>query len=379
MNSTSLQHVTKAIESLISAAKQEGISPHETRNMRLYSTKEVCNMINKTTTSIYRAELLGIIDKPTVDQETGRRVGYSLEQINLLRDHFKVSPALARKKLQRPLGITTAIYNFKGGVAKTTTAVCISQYLAIQGFKVLLIDMDSQASATSLFGFIPDEEIEMEQTVLPFTLHGDRSTLDYAILKTHIDRLDLIPANQFLSSSEFEAASHLAGGGREAAIDYFLRLQDGINTVKNNYDFVFVDAPPSLGIVGIQTMLAVDNIVIPCVPRMLDFVSTKQFLQTATEYVSTIAVEKEFNTIKIMASMLDRRNNKSKQFHEVMQAVLGDYMFKNAVFHSEAIDDASSVFKTPFEIDKPDKRIVSNMKDVFNEITEELIRSNANV
>jgi chromosome partitioning protein len=236
--------------------------------------------------------------------------------------------------------------------------------------------MDSQGSLTSLFGYIPDEDINVDQTVLPYTLYNERSTLEYAIRETHVDGLFLIPANQHLSSSEFEAASQISSSEGENALEFFQRLKEGIDTVKDDYDFVLIDAPPSLGIIGIQTLISVDNIVIPCPPRMLDFVSTRQFLQTATEYVSKVAKEKEFKSIKVLVSMFDKRNTKSREFLEVMEAVLGSHRYQNAMVHSEAVDNSTAYFQTPWESKKPDKRITENMRAVFNEIADELILRN---
>lgn len=378
MSDTSLENVTNAMDRLIKQARVNGIAPHNQRKMRLYTTKEVCQMIGKSTTSLYNAEKQGVIPKPNINDDTGRRVGYTLSNINTLRQHFKIKPKSFPKDTSKRLSITAAIYNFKGGVGKTTTAVCMSQYLAIQGFKVLLIDMDSQASTTSLFGYIPDDDISPDDTVLPFTLFGEKSTLDYALRKTHVDGLYLIPANQHLSSSEFEAASQVSGGGREAALEYFQRLKEGIDTIKEQFDFVLVDAPPSLGIIGIQTLLSVDNIIIPCPPRMLDFVSTRQFLQTATEYVGNIAEHKVFNSIKVLVSMYDKRNMKSQEFVSVMEAVLTNHMYDNQMLHSESIDNSTAVFQTPWEADKPDKRITDNMRHIFNEISADLIERNVN-
>ena len=376
MAEISLKEVTLAMDMLIKKAREGGMAPHSKRQMRLYSTKEVCNLIGKSTTSLYNAETAGIIDKPKLNPENGRRVGYTLEDVNKLREHFAIAPLAKRKNKDLKLAITTAIYNFKGGVGKTTTAVCLAQYLAIIGHRVLLVDMDSQASTTSLFGYIPDEDISADDTVLPYTLYGEKSTLEYAIRKTHIDGLFLIPANQYLSSSEFEAASQISGGTYEESIEYFSRLKDGIDTIKDQFDFVFIDAPPSLGIVGIQTLLSVDNIVIPCPPRMLDFVSTRQFLQTATEYVSKVAEDKVFNSIKVMGSMFDRTKGKSKEFMEVMEVVLQEHMYKNSMLHSEAIDNSTTYFMTPWESKQPDKRITENMKSVFNEICLDLVARN---
>lgn len=376
MSETSLKIVTEAMDNLINHAKDQGISPHTHRKMRLFSTNEVCRMIGKTTSTLYNAEEQRIIDKPEINPATNRRVGYTLEQVNTLKQHYGVYPDAKRKNPAVPLGITAALYNFKGGVGKTTTSVNIAQFAALKGFKVLLIDMDSQASASALFGLIGDEDIGEDDTVLPYTLYSEESSLDYAIRETHFHNLHIIPATQHLSSSEFEAVSHISSGTTEEALDYFQRLKDGIDTVKHNYDFIFVDAPPSLGIIGLQTLLSVDNIIIPCPPRMLDFVSTRQFLEIATQYVDKVSEGKTFNSIKVMASMYDRRNAKSNEFMEVMHAVLGEHMYSNQMLHSESIDNASAVFQTTWESSKPDKRITDNMRTLFNEIINDLALRN---
>ena len=96
-----------------------------------------------------------------------------------------------------------------------------------------------------------------------------------------------------------------------------------------------------------------------------------------TEYVFKVAEGKVFNSIKVMASMYDRRNTKSNEFIEVMEAVLGRHMYTNSMLHSESIDNASAVFQTPYESVKPDKRITENMKDLFNEIITDLTSLNS--
>jgi len=370
-----LKQVTDAMDTLIRTAISEGIAPNERKVMRRYNTSQACQMLGKSTTTLYKCEEKGVIDKPAVDDK-GRRVGYSLDDIAKLRDYFGTKPTFTPKSFQGRMGITVALYNFKGGVGKSTTAVCMAQHLAILGHKVLLIDMDSQASATAMFGYMPDIDIDADDTVLPYTLYNEQASLKYAVRETHIANLYLIPANQQLSSSEFEALPQVSGGTREEALNYFHKLQSGINTIKDQFDFVIVDAPPSLGIVGIQTLLSVDNIIIPCPARMLDFVSTRQFLETATEYVKKISDNKTFNSVKVMVSMFNQQNTKMKSFVDIMELVLGEHMYENKMLMSESIDDTFSYFKTPFELAKlkdSDKRIIHNMKVLFGEICSDLV------
>ena len=106
MSETSLKTVTEAMDKLIKHAREAGISPHTQRKMRLFSTKEVCHFIKKTTSTLYKAEEDGVIEKPEVNPETGRRIGYTLEQVNILREHFKIVPRLKKDAPTKRLGIT---------------------------------------------------------------------------------------------------------------------------------------------------------------------------------------------------------------------------------------------------------------------------------
>src|SRR3546814_3201438 len=78
-------------------------------------------------------------------------------------------------------GCVIAVQNFKGGVGKSTLAVHLAQYLAIKGYRVALVDCDSQASATTLFGYVPDLDLTEDDTLYPFLREGERSSLDYAL------------------------------------------------------------------------------------------------------------------------------------------------------------------------------------------------------
>src|SRR3546814_5236642 len=109
-----------------------------------------------------------------------------------------------------------AVQNFKVCVGKSNTAVHLAQNLAIRGYRVLLIDCDSQASATTLFGYVPDLDLSEDETLYPSLREGERETLEYAIKKTHFDGLDLIPANLRLFQSEYELAARMARGDRKS-------------------------------------------------------------------------------------------------------------------------------------------------------------------
>ncbi|WEQ50952.1 AAA family ATPase (plasmid) [Komagataeibacter oboediens] len=153
-------------------------------------------------------------------------MGYTLEQVNDMRGIFGTRPW--RDPGDPPAII--AVQNFKGGVGKSTVAVHLAQYLAIQGYRVALIDCDSQASATTLFGYVPDLDLTEDETLYPFLRHDERSSLSYALKPTHFDGLYLIPSNLRLFQSEYEIAARMAQG-EPGLVD---RLSVGLASIAPN-------------------------------------------------------------------------------------------------------------------------------------------------
>jgi chromosome partitioning protein len=179
----------------------------EERREPSFPIGKAAELVGRTTAAIREAESDGRLEAPPRG-DNNRRLGYALAQLNDMRGTFGTRPWRAPED---PCSIL-AVQNFKGGVGKSTLSVHLAQYLAIHGYRVLLIDCDSQASATTLFGYVPDLDLGEEDTLYPFLREGERATLEYAIKKTHFDGLDLIPANLRLFQSEYELAARMARG-----------------------------------------------------------------------------------------------------------------------------------------------------------------------
>ena len=160
------------------------------RREPLFSISEAAGLVGRTPAAIRDAEKDGRLPEPP-RTETNRRVGYTLAQVNDMRGVFGTRPW---RKPEDPCAVI-AVQNFKGGVGKSTLSVHLAQYMAIQGYRVALIDCDSQASSTTLFGYVPDLDLTEDQTLYPFLREDDKRSLDYALLDTHFDGLKLIPAN----------------------------------------------------------------------------------------------------------------------------------------------------------------------------------------
>ena len=170
-----------------------------------FSITRAADLVGRTGAAIREAEKDGRL--PGVARTTtGRRVGYTLEEVNEMRRVFSTRPW---RDPSDPISII-AVQNFKGGVGKSTVSIHLAQYLATRGYRVCLIDCDSQGSSTAMLGYIPDLDIAEEDTLYPFIRNAEMSSLAYAVRETHWDGLYLIPANLRLYSAEYEMAARIA-------------------------------------------------------------------------------------------------------------------------------------------------------------------------
>lgn len=225
----------------------------------------------------------------------GHRRSFSLEDVRAW------SRELRKAKL-RPEGaeaITLVAANFKGGVTKTTTAVTLAQGLSMRGHRVLLIDSDPQGSATTLFGLLPDVEVDEDQTLLPLC-RGNEESIEYAIRSTYWDGIDLVPSNADLFSAEFDLPA------RQTTVrnfEFWNVLHNGIDNARLQYDVIIIDTPPALSYLTINALMAADGIVMPLPPSSLDFLSSSQFwglVSALTQGLQKHGAAKQFEFIDVV-------------------------------------------------------------------------------
>lgn len=204
-----------------------------------------------------------------------------------------------------------AFSNQKGGVGKTTTCVNIAAYLAENGKKVLVIDLDSQANASSSLGIFDKKAHNSTYDVLL----GDKSVSDCA-RDTEINGLKLIPANSDLAGADIELASVK---GRERV------LANKLLAVEDDFDYILIDCAPSLGLVIVNALTAVDGIVVPIVCEYLALEGLAQMMNTAR------LVRKHLNpSLEIAGVVLTMYDGRSKLTREVREQV--DKLFLGKVF-----------------------------------------------
>src|ERR1700733_12462702 len=367
-----LEDILASSENFLQKMHELGADPHQRKALqRLFPPSEAAEMVGRDRTTLARAEAEIGTEPPARNPGNNRRLGYTLAQVQAFRRHFGTLPW---RDPATDSALIIACQNFKGGVGKSTTCVNFAHYLALKGYRVLVVDTDSQATTTSMFGYMPDAQVTQAQTLLPY-LDSSESSLVYAVRKTYWPNIDLIPSCLALYEAEMAIAAHLAADGdRAKRLEFFSELKFGIETVSQHYDVVLLDSPPALGLISINVLLAADALLVPTAPRMYDFTSTVQFFRMVRNYIGLIDPDKEYRWISVLTTLFDQRLASHKQFFEVMGACFGDGLFQHVFFQSSEIINSAVQYLGSYEQPKPNRKVLEMLDGVFDEIELRVLR-----
>ncbi|MDD2381963.1 MAG: AAA family ATPase [Mariniphaga sp.] len=243
------------------------------------------------------------------------------------------------------MGKIISLANQKGGVGKTTTTINLAASLAVLEQKVLIIDADPQANATSGFGF----DVQNVQSSI-YECIVDEIDPEKVILKTEITNLDMIPSHIDLVGAEIEM---LNLPNREKV------LRSAISKLKNSYDFIFIDCSPSLGLITVNALTASDSVIIP----------------VQCEYFALEGLGKLLNTIKIiqnrlnpaleiegfLLTMFDSRLNLSNQVYEEVKHHFQDMVFETVIQRNVKLSEAPSYGKPVVLYDASSRGAINHM------------------
>lgn len=224
-----------------------------------------------------------------------------------------------------------ALANQKGGVGKTTTAVNLGAYLAAAGKRVLVVDVDPQANATSSLGV---KRRSLARSTYEVLLDG--VVADQAVLPTEQNGLELLPATPGLAGAEVELVSV---SGREH------RLSQVLEPVVGSYDFVFVDCPPSLGLLTINALVAArDGVLIPVQCEYLALEGLGQLLKTI--YMVRDRLNPRLVIAGVVLTMFDARTNLAKQVVDEVRRFFPAYVFQTVIPRTVRLGEAPSYGET---------------------------------
>lgn len=341
-----LQELSVRASGVMSELRKRMLLPSASKTTPRISTDIIasaCGM--KSEQLLYR-----IRTNPDVPQGTlvanGRRREYTVKEA---QDWAK----LERTDFLRPAGhraVTVGVAFFKGGVTKTTTTMSLAQGLSLLGHKVLCIDMDPQGSLTTLFGLLPDSEITEVDTLGPL-FSGETEDVRYAIRETYWPNVDLIPASSSLFAAEFHLPSQQI---RNSEFQFWNVLNQGLESIRDYYDIILIDTPPSLSYMTINAFFAADGMIVPMTASMLDMASSAQFWNLFSEFAYSISskleVPKTYNFINILMSKININDVTTRPIREWIATVYGGKLMPIEIPLTAVTTSAASEFSTVFDI-----------------------------
>ena len=276
---------------------------------------------------------------------------------------------------RRPEGaraVTLAVGNFKGGVSKTTTAMVLAQGLSLRGHKVLAIDADPQGSLTTLFGIMPDTEVREDQTIAPLA-YGETDTIRPAIQSTYWDGVDLVAASSSLFSAEFVLPSRQM---KDPSFQFWDVLNLGLDDVRDDYDVIIIDTPPSLSYVTINAFMAADGLLVPLPPNALDFASSAQFWSLfsdlASNLVENAGIAKCFDFIHVLLARVDSADVASDVVRGWITATYGEKVLPVEIPKTAVTSSSSAEFGTVYDINRYEgnMRTYSRARDAYDRVND---------
>lgn len=234
------------------------------------------------------------------------------------------------------MGRVIAIINQKGGVGKTTTAVNLASYIAKQGKTVLLIDLDPQGNATSGLGI---NKLDLKNTV--YNCLVDELDINIVRHDTIISGLSIIPTNSDLAGAEIALASVT---NREQ------KLHNRINPIFNSFDFIFIDCPPSLGLLTINALTASSDVIVPVQTEYYAMEGLGQLIQVIHRVQQ--GLNPTLNILGVVMTMFDSRTGLSEQVKAEIQRVFGDLVFNTVIPRNVRLAEAPSHGKPIMLYDK---------------------------
>ena len=214
--------------------------------------------------------------------------------------------------------------NQKGGVGKTTSCVNISAQIANKGKKVLMIDMDPQGNATSGLGL---QKSKIKNTIYDVII--GRCSISEAIIKTKFKNLSVIPANIALAGAEIEL---------QELNEELKFIELGLDAIKDDYDYIFIDCPPSLGMLTIKALTVSDGVVIPMQCEFYSLEGMSQLLNTIKKIKSLYNPELQF--VGILLTMYNGRLTLTGQVVAELKKYYADKLFKVPISRTVRISEA---------------------------------------
>ena len=346
-----IQSLAARAESMVGQIRQRLLAPESRKESPSFSTAQVASLCGVDKAHVNYRVTKGDLPQGRLTPSGGKRE-FSLSELRTWTRTY-------RQDRMRPSGrraLCIAVANFKGGVSKTTTSMILAQGLSLRGHRVLAVDIDPQGSLTTLHGVLPETDVSVDMTIAPLC-HGETTDITPSIRSTYWDGIDLVAAAPFLFSAEFALPSMQM---RDPNARFWNVLRDGLEPVRDLYDVIVIDTPPSLSYVTINGLWAADGIVVPIPPSGLDFASSAQFWNLLADLGGNLDQRgpadgnKAFDFLHVLMSRVDAADAVVPAVRQWIQATYGEFVLPVEIPRTTVTTNKAAEFATVYDVQKYD-------------------------
>jgi chromosome partitioning protein len=330
------------------------LAPRPRKTAPVFKTGEIAEMCNISHSQVQYLATKSDGELPAgTAAGTGRTRTFTLEEARLwvqkVSDIYQTSLVT---RLKEPDGKIIITAQLKGGSAKTTTTMCLAQGLSLRGRKVLVVDLDPQASLSELCGLYAEKDVTPEDTVLPYVYDQDiEGGLEARVQSTYWDGIDVIPAHTELIGAEFHlpAMQKMKPGFR-----FWTVLRQGLEPLRKKYDYILMDTSPSLSYLNLNALMAADAMIMPMVPENLDFISSLSFWRLFSDVSKSFIKfekDKKYDFVSLVLSRVDYgRNSSAPIVRAWAQSAYENWLHSIEVPASSVMSTGALAFSTVFDI-----------------------------
>lgn len=383
-----LSGVSDDLDVALQAQAARLLSPDKRKSdkaLRRFTIREVADICLRTNYNSLRNYLRSVSGLPEGVLEAGNRRTFSLDEAHELQQRLfeagKLPLETFPRKMSHEKPVKISIFNLKGGVSKTTLTVNIAEGLASRGYRVLVVDVDPQASCSdmldvqadldglpSLYDVVRYDDMELGEKPIPI--------LD-AVQPTYFPNIDLVPGSIGLTEFEYETSLAASKG-----TPFYSRISDALSTIEDAYDVILFDTPPHMSFAVIASLYASDGLLIPLSAGMLDVVSLVKFTDLASatlESIEEVMPDKEFDFMRLVLTRYSPNDAAQLQLSSFLRAALGDRMLRTDFLSSTAIADAGNTMNPLLEVEpssfnrKTYDRILESIQGIVHELEDEIM------
>lgn len=354
--------------------------------LRRFSVREMADAIRVNYSSM-RHFLKTMDGFPEGVLEAGNRRTFSGEEVHAVQARLfeagKIPLSMYPRKVDGDVTAKIAVYNLKGGVAKTSLTANLAEFLALRGFRCLIIDLDPQSSLSDLFDVRADADEML--SIYDVLKYDDPVPITEAVQATYFPNIDIIPGSMSMTEFEYETSASYMNGTNRQADPWHRKISNALRLVEDYYDVVLYDTPPHMSFAVIAAVVSSTGLLVPVSAGMLDVVSLEKFLDLGAgtlEVVEQAEAGKTYDFIRFVLTRYNPNDQAQLQLSSFLRSQLGSAMLQTDFLQSAAIGDGTNTMQPLLELGpsgvgtrKTYDRIFECLQKISHEVEADIMKS----